>query len=278
MPRVKGVATEVFRSGVRKKFLEEHTSDEMLELVGHDQRRMEQWVKNMLSQSKGPQKVLDVLYNDGSAHEFLKLLQSIEGNGPGARDFETLREEKMRSLVALDNRDDNGQPGRYYVGNLYTKEGEPTTHKLTLTAAGKMQLFLNGNGALEITLRDVVGKRWIQQLVVMEARERELRIEYNAELSEKRQLSTDQYHCMLTTMTDNGMESGSAKAVLRGSARDMHKAILPGFKSGRDAVLNVEGKVRVRGMTEGRDLSSREADRGCAWVCTAIRACVCLRA
>lgn len=101
---------------------------------------MGEWVRHMLNQRRGPEKVLDILYNrDGSANEFLRLLQSIEGNGPGARDFKTLREEKLHGLQAraLDNRDENGQPGRYYVGSLYTKDGELTTHKLTLTAAGK---------------------------------------------------------------------------------------------------------------------------------------------
>ena len=78
-------------------------------------------------------------------------------------------------------------------------------------------------------------------------------MEYNEELAEKRQLSTDQYHCMLKTMTDNGMESGSAKAALRGSAREMYKAILPGFKSGTDAVLNVENKVHKCNGVLGRN-------------------------
>ena len=209
---------------------------------------MGEWVRHMLNQRRGPEKVLDILYNrDGSANEFLRLLQSIEGNGPGARDFKTLREEKLHGLQArsLDNRDENGQPGRYYVGSLYTKDGELTTHKLTLTAAGKMQLFLNDNSALEITLRDVVGKQWIQKLVDMEREERMLRKEYNEELAEKRELSRDMYHCQLTTMIDKDMDPVSVKAVLRGSARETYHAILPGFKSGTDAGLVVEGKVRM---------------------------------
>ena len=76
---------------------------------------MGEWVRHMLNQRRGPEKVLDIRYNrDGSANEFLRLLQSIEGNGPGARDFKTLREEKLHGLQAraLDNRDENGQPGR----------------------------------------------------------------------------------------------------------------------------------------------------------------------
>ena len=54
-----------------------------------------------------------------------------------------------------------------YSGNLRTQKGDITSRlgTVTLTAEGKMQLFLNGNGALEIALRNEVGKRWIEKLV-----------------------------------------------------------------------------------------------------------------
>jgi len=51
-----------------------------------------------------------------------------------------------------------------------------------------MQLFLNGHGALEIALRNEVGKRWIEKLVRMEQEEKNLRDDHNEDLKEKRSL------------------------------------------------------------------------------------------
>ena len=59
----------------------------------------------------------------------------------------------MRNLELLDNRDE-----RYYIGLLRYQAGNFSTRKLNLIADGKMQLFMNGNGPLEVAMRNAVDK------------------------------------------------------------------------------------------------------------------------
>ena len=148
MPLTKKLRTDDLHVEIRQKFLEQDEGQGVIQRVdqqlgGNNQRRVELWVQNMLAQKSGPKRALEILYDRGSAHEFLKLLESVEGQADDARDFITLRDEKIRALEALDNRNE-----RYYAGNLRTKDGSITKHlgAVSLTAVGKMQLFLNGNG------------------------------------------------------------------------------------------------------------------------------------
>ena len=193
MPRTKNLRTNDLHVEIREKFLKEDESHSVVKeidkkLAGNhvgNQRLVELWVQNMLSQKSGPRQALHILYNGGSAHEFLKFLESVEVHAADARDFNTLRDEKIDCLERLDNRDE-----RYYSGNLRTKNGDITWRlgTVSLTALGKMQLFLNGHGALEIALRNEVGKRWIEKLVRMEQEEKNLRDDHNEDLKEKRSL------------------------------------------------------------------------------------------
>ena len=243
--RTSNLRTDNLHVEVRKKFLLEDTSYQMLQVVGNDQqsqRRIERWVTNMLATPSGPTKALQVLYNDGSAYELLKLLESIEEQAPDARDFVTLRDEKVQSLERLDN-----SGNRYFKGNLRNKDGLITAKlgKVTLTAEGKMQLFLNGNGHLEIALRNVVAKRWIEKLVHMEQDEKKLRDKYNKKLEEERNRCTQTFNDQLTHMVESGMSESSARGALRATAQPLYGGLLKpvGLKSGIDAVLLDQGKL-----------------------------------
>jgi hypothetical protein len=231
MPRTQNLRTNDLHVEIREKFLKEDESHSVVKeidkkLAGNhvgNQRRVELWVQNMLSQKSGPRQALNALYNGGSAHEFLKFLASVEVHAADARDFNTLRDEKIDCLERLDNQNE-----RYYSGNLRTQKGDITSRLWTviLTAEGKMQLFLNGNGALEIALRNEVGKRWIEKLVRMEHEEKKLRDEYNEELKENRRLSSDQYQMQLEHLISQGHDEKSARGMLRGSKRHMYGPIV----------------------------------------------------
>ena len=232
-----------------KKFLEQDEGQGVIQRVdqqlgGNNQRRVELWVQNMLAQKSGPKRALEILYDRGSAHEFLKLLESVEGQADDARDFITLRDEKIRALEALDNRNE-----RYYAGNLRTKDGSITKHlgAVSLTAVGKMQLFLNGNGALEIALRNEVGKRWIARLVEMEKEEKRVRDLYNEDLEEERKRGKAEKDFQLEHLKSQGVGEQSARGMLRGSKRNVYQALLNpvGIKSGVDGFLVARGKLRV---------------------------------
>ena len=249
MPRTKNLRTDNLHVEIRQKFLEQDEGQGVIQRVdqqlgGNNQRRVELWVQNMLAQKSGPKRALEILYDRGSAHEFLKLLESVEGQADDARDFITLRDEKIRALEALDNRNE-----RYYAGNLRTKDGSITKHlgAVSLTAVGKMQLFLNGNGALEIALRNEVGKRWIARLVEMEKEEKRVRDLYNEDLEEERKQSKAQKDFQLEHLKSQGVEEQSARGMLRGSKRKVYEALLNpvGIKSGVDGVLVARGKLRV---------------------------------
>lgn len=195
----------------------------------------------MLAQPSGPKTVLRILYEDGAALEFLKLLKSIEGNASNAaRNFNDLVNDKFSDLQRLDNHDN-----RYFHGILCTKTGEffKKPSRVKLTAEGKMQLLLHGTGPLETALRNVVAKPWIERLVLMESKEKQLRTGYNDALADERALSTHKYHCQLQTMIADGKPKGSAISTLRGAQVKTNKAILPDFKSATDAALCAEGKL-----------------------------------
>ena len=123
--------------------------------------------------------------------------------------------------------------------------GDYSAHKLELTAAGKMQLLLNGNGDLEIALRNEVGNRWIEKLVEMEREEREVRIGYNKELDGQRSEVLEMHHLQVDLLKRRGMPDASAKAQVRNSNKTLYGALLPDFKSAADAVLVAHGKLAV---------------------------------
>jgi hypothetical protein len=110
-----------------------------------------------------------------------------------------------------------------------------------------MQLFLNGNGALEIALRNEVGKRWIARLVEMEKEEKRVRDLYNEDLEEERKQSKAQKDFQLEHLKSQGVEEQSARGMLRGCKRNVYQALLNpvGIKSGVDGVLVARGKLRV---------------------------------
>ena len=226
---------------VRDEFLKEETTHRVRELARTDQRSIEHWIDNMLAQPSGPQDVLDVLYKDGNAHVFLKLLKSIEGEASNAaRDFDELVSDKLSDLARLDNTDK-----RYFDGSLYTKAGRfpKIPSHIKLTALGKMQLLLHGTGLLETALRNVVAKPWIEKLVLMERQEKSWRMEFNGLLAETRFKSTAIGNSMKQTMIMNGTAEGSAKSFIRGSQPRMNKSILPDFKSATDALLCAQGEA-----------------------------------
>ena len=142
MPRSPNLRTDNLHVEIRTKFLKHDKSRQVVQdldrtLGGSNERRVESWIQNILAQKSGPKRALSVLYDFGSAQEFLKLLESIEGQADDARDFDTLRDEKMTFLASLDNEGE-----RYYKGNLRTKDGKITAKlgQVSLTAFGKMQL------------------------------------------------------------------------------------------------------------------------------------------
>lgn len=118
-------------------------------------------------------------------------------------------------------------------------------HKLELTAAGKMQLLLNGNGDLETALRNEVGKRWIEKLVEMEREERETRIGYNKHLEDGRSGVLDMHHLQWDILKQRGMPEASAKQQVRSGLRPLYGGLLPDFQCATDAVLVAHGKLTV---------------------------------
>ena len=101
MPRGQNLRTDDLHREIRKKFLQEDESHSLVQQMdqviasNHDgnQRRVELWVTCC------PQQALNRLYNDGSALEFLKFLESIEVHAlvPGTSSlFETRRSTVWR--------------------------------------------------------------------------------------------------------------------------------------------------------------------------------------
>ena len=247
MPRSENLRTDNLHVEIRNKFLKHDKSRQVVQeldrtLGGSNERRVESWIQNMLAQKSGPKRALSVLYDDGSAKDFLKLLETIEGQADDARDFNALRHEKISFLASLDNQGD-----RYYTGDLRTRDGKIKANlgQVRLTALGKMQLATNGNGALEIALRNQTAKSWIEDLVRMEGDEKLLRDEYNKELVCVREVSADQYNCQLELLKSQGKDEQSARGMLRGSSKHFYQGLLQpaDVKSGVDAVLVARGRL-----------------------------------
>jgi hypothetical protein len=113
------------------------------------ERKLEDMIHRILKEKSGPTTVLKVFFADGSAINNFKQMDAIDEH----ENFESFLSEKLRNLELLDNRDE-----RYYIGTLRYQAGNFSTRKLNLIADGKMQLFLNGNGPLEVAMRNAVDK------------------------------------------------------------------------------------------------------------------------
>ena len=85
------------------------------------ERKLEDMIHRILKEKSGPTTVLEVFFADGSAIKKFKQMDAIDEH------------ENFESFFF-------------------------STRKLNLIADGKMQLFLNGNGPLEVAMRNAVGK------------------------------------------------------------------------------------------------------------------------
>jgi hypothetical protein len=215
---------------------------------GDGERKLEDMIHRILKEKSGPTTVLEVFFTDGSAIKFFKQMDAIDEH----ENFESFLSEKLQNLELLDNRDQ-----RYYIGTLRNQAGNFSTRKLNLTADGKMQLFLNGNGPLEVAMRNAVGKPWLEKLVHLENEVRRQRMEYNKEHAQKRALSTEYFNDQLQCMMGQGIPESVARMKLRNHARYTYQALLPAFKSGTDAVLCAQDdKLSVQDAllcAQGRD-------------------------
>ena len=238
---------------VRKQLMQDqvfHPLRTELERNGqaNGERKLEDMIHRILKEKSGPTTVLEVFFTDGSAIKFFKQMDAIDKH----ENFESFLSEKLRNLELLDNRDN-----RYYIGTLRNQAGNFSTRKLNLTADGKMQLFLNGNGPLEVAMRNAVGKPWLEKLVHLENEVRRQRMEYNKEHAQKRALSTEYFNDQLQCMMGQGISESVARMKLRNHARYTYQALLPVFKSGTDAVLCAQDdKLSVQDAllcAQGRD-------------------------
>ena len=105
------------------------------------ERKLEDMIHRILKEKSGPTTVLEVFFTDGSAIKNFKQMDAIDEH----ENFESFLSEKLRNLELLDNL-------------LRKQAGNFSTRKLNLIADGKMQLFLNGNGPLEVAMRNAVDK------------------------------------------------------------------------------------------------------------------------
>ena len=110
-----------------------------------------------------------------------------------------------------------------------------------------MQLFLNGNGALEIALRNEVRKRWIARLVEMEKEEKRVRDLYNEDLEEERKRARAELDFQVAHLVSQGIDETTAVSMIRDAKRHIYQALLNpvGIKSGVDGVLVARGKLRA---------------------------------
>ena len=241
MPKPDGIRTNNLHVKIREQWQQRllAEADAVLPLVNGDQRSLEHLFEIMLSKAKGPETFMKVFYFEGPFKEFCQLIVSMY-KGSGARDLNTLATEKIGFLEALDN-----TGNRYYVGNLYTTVGQININKLKLTAEGKTQCGLNGNGSLEIALRNVVGKSFIERLMDVERTEKRMRDGYNKELQMERRESADLLLCSGGMMVENGIAKHKALSVLRNSQKHFYKALVPDFKSATDAALVATGILSV---------------------------------
>ena len=164
----------------------ERVDDVQLRSVFGDQRVIEGWVELFLATPSGPKKALELLYDEGSFRAAVKFISDMDKASGTPRTFDELEEQKIRSLAILDNHDE-----RYYRGNL------KNPRNVKLTVEGKQQLFLNGDGAVEIALRNVMGKRFIE-CVQQEYEDHKRKIkDYNQALESERGLSTEHFHAQV---------------------------------------------------------------------------------
>ena len=247
-----GVRSDNVHVEVRKKLMRDSDSrhlrtDLELHVPGNGDRALEDILVTMLKAKNGPKTVLTVFFNDGSAMEFFKLMAFLVKSV----DFVSFSSEKMRNLELLDNSDN-----RYYIGRLRNKAGNFSQHNLKLTVDGKMQVFLNGNGPLEVAMRNAVGKSWLEKCVNLENEEKRQRMEYNKEHAQLRSLSQEYFNDQLKMMVDQGDDLSSAKMKLRSVARLDYQALVPVFKSGTDAKLCANDQLSEQDAlkcAEGRD-------------------------
>ena len=238
MPRTQNLPTHNVHVKVRQMINDdlqhERVDDVQLRSVFGDQRVIEGWVELFLAKPSGPKKALELLYDKGPFRAAVRFISYMEDKASGTpRTFEELEEQKIRSLAILDNHDE-----RYYRGNLR----HPRNVKLT--AEGKQQLFLNGDGAVEIALRNVMGKRFVEY-VQQEYEDRKHRVKgYNQALESERELSTEHFHAQVAHAQEaQGLSKASAKAAVQNADRHVYGALLKpaGFNSGTDAVLCAKG-------------------------------------
>jgi hypothetical protein len=166
-------------------------------------------------------------------------------------------QEKIPHLQALES---ENHAGRYYNGALRNDKGETSKSvlkQLTLTAAGKNQLLLNGNGAVEIALRDVVGRKFFERVLAMEEKEKQVRGDYNETLNGTREEGTALFHNMVEFQMDHhNVPEEKAKSIVRACTRTLYKPMVPDFKSAGDANLVANDKLSIQDALrckEGRE-------------------------
>ncbi len=176
---------------------------------------------------------------------------------PDAEQEQAFIDEKIPHLQALERLNNDG---RYYSGALRNDKGETTKavlRQLTLTAAGKNQLLLNGNGPVEIALRDVVGQKFFERVLAMEEDEKDVRSSYNQELNGHRIEGTGLFHKMVEFQIDHhNMSEERAISSVRACTRTLYKPMVPDFKSASDANLVANGKLAIEDALkckEGRE-------------------------
>jgi len=122
-----------------------------------------------------------------------------------------------------------------------------------------MQLLLNGNGPVEIALRDVVGKRFFQRVVEMFRAEKQVRGEYSKALADERQDGTNLFHKMVFFQTEDlHVPEAKAKSIVRACTRTLYKPLTPDFKSATDAVLCANGKLKIEDAKKAKDGKENE--------------------
>ena len=212
----------------------ERVDDVQLRSVFGDQRVIEGWVELFLAKPSGPKKALELLYDKGPFRAAVRFISYMEDKASGTpRTFEELEEQKIRSLAILDNHDE-----RYYRGNLRNPRN------VKLTAEGKQQLFLNGDGAVEIALRNVMGKRFVEYVQQAHEDLKHKIKDYNQALESERGLSSEHFHAQVAHAQEaQGLSKASAKAAVQNADRHVYGALLKpaGFNSGTDAVLCAKG-------------------------------------
>lgn len=92
-----------------------------------------------------------LLCQPGDAMSYMKIIAESSN-----RKVTDILEEKIKPIEDLDNTGD-----QYYSGKLRNSKGQIDLRSVQFTPLGKGQLLLNGNGPLEIALRDASVKGYI---------------------------------------------------------------------------------------------------------------------